>query len=263
MADFPSSRRSHPSHFSYRKGREEILEIKALRSLSMQIFKPLGSRFSAERADSQRLCFAASKERASMSPGKDRLFNVDGPDVFESSSVHSFFLVQNHFSHDRRLEVLEREHHIGFLIFRLFLGQERLDEGLFDFREGFFPFLFGGNAEGWLKKREGCAFYGSVDLVWDFAESVELFGFPDFFAPSAQLVADFTDRFLPHFDRFDDLIFGQEIAETFNHEDCIFGTRNDEIEARFFHLFGCRIDDEMSVDHPHPDCADWFYERDI
>ena len=60
-----------------------------------------------------------------------------------------------------------------------------------------------------------------------------------------------------------DLFFGQEVAKSFDHQDGVFSSGEDEVELGVFHLFRCRIDDEFAVDHSDADSADRFYEGNI
>ena len=102
-----------------------------------------------------------------------------------------------------------------------------------------------------------------IHFVRDQSEGVLSLRLADFFAPCSQVMADSLDRLVPFFDRFDHLLFRQEVAESFDHQDGVFGSGEDEIELRFFHLLDRRVDDEVAVDHPHSDRADRFDERDI
>ena len=91
VADFAASRSADAAHFSDGEWREEVLEVEAVAAFAVEVFKALGHVFSAEGTYGERLRFSAGEEGASVSAGKDRLFDVDRADVFESACRRCVF----------------------------------------------------------------------------------------------------------------------------------------------------------------------------
>ena len=115
MANFAASWSAHSAHFADGERGEEVLEIEALSSFAMEVFKSLARCFSAECTDGDRLGFSASEERASVRAGQDRLVRSSmGRISLRPRPSIRFFSFKDHFAHESRLEIFVREQDVGF-----------------------------------------------------------------------------------------------------------------------------------------------------